>query len=323
MSNIDKSFQRYKILDTCLADESNNWTLEDLVAQCAENDPEKQVGLRTVQMDLQYLRSIYQAPIQVFAGKFYKYASSDFSIFKQMPAGRELAKLQNALQVLDSLTSFSGLSTLNYELKKLANTIQHNLLGTDQMFSEDLDKSSVYLGQILAHLQEQRTLQLSFDKREQRVNINFCPYFMKEQEGHLFVCGWNLERARIQIIALESILECGVSTAAFYQDPTFNASYFRDTIGAQRRSGDLPIVLHLLIDPDFAEELMQYPVHHSQQTISVQTTGTKVALKVIWNDALEARILSYGPKLQVLAPKEFRKRIFSMVKKAKKVYEGE
>jgi predicted DNA-binding transcriptional regulator YafY len=320
MSNIDKSLKRYKILDTCLGDQSRSWTLEDLVAQCSAVDPQKKVGLRTIQMDIQYLRTTYQAPIEVYGGKFYRYAGQ-FSIFKQVPAGHELQKILNALEVINSAANYSIFTNLSYDILKLEESFQQLLHGGQEKILDSPDTRSPSLVEIMQCISQKKSILLSRTKNGQQLQTNLCPYLIKEYEDHLYVCGWNIDRSKINVIALNDIQECAPSEAAFYKDPDFDQSYFQHLIGVHRKMNDHPIILHLMIHPEYASEITQYPLHHSQQTISVLPTGTKIALKVIWNDALEARILSYGPKLQVTAPKELRKRILASIKKTKKEYE--
>lgn len=64
------------------------WTLDDLVEACSDALYEMEgitrgVSVRTVQADLQVMRSDklgYNAPIEVYDNKFYRYADPDYSI---------------------------------------------------------------------------------------------------------------------------------------------------------------------------------------------------------------------------------------------------
>lgn len=78
---------RYKTIDKCLRNRYRRWTLDDLVDACSNALYEMEgipcVSVRTVQADLQVMRSDklgYNAPIEVYDNKFYRYADPDYSI---------------------------------------------------------------------------------------------------------------------------------------------------------------------------------------------------------------------------------------------------
>lgn len=79
---------RYKTIDRCLRNKYRRWTLDDLVDACSDAlcDMEgitKGVSMRTVQSDIQIMRSDklgYNAPIEVYDNKYYRYEDSDYSI---------------------------------------------------------------------------------------------------------------------------------------------------------------------------------------------------------------------------------------------------
>lgn len=91
---------RYKVIDKCLRNKYRRWTLDDLVDACSEALYEmegitKGVSTRTVQMDIQMMRSDklgYKAPIEVYERIYYRYSDPDYSI-TQMPLSLDDCKL--------------------------------------------------------------------------------------------------------------------------------------------------------------------------------------------------------------------------------------
>ena len=83
---------RYKTIDNCLRNKYRRWTLEDLVDACSDALYEmegicKGVSVRTIQADIQMMRSDklgFNAPIEVYEHKYYRYADDNYSI-TQMP----------------------------------------------------------------------------------------------------------------------------------------------------------------------------------------------------------------------------------------------
>lgn len=79
---------RYKTLDRCLRNRYRRWTLDDLVDAVADALYEMEgitrgVSTRTIQGDLQVMRSDrlgYNAPIEVYDGKYYRYSDPTYSI---------------------------------------------------------------------------------------------------------------------------------------------------------------------------------------------------------------------------------------------------
>ncbi len=79
---------RYKTIDRCLRNKYRRWTLDDLVEACSDALYEMEgitrgVSMRTVQADIQMMRSDklgYNAPIEVYDNKFYRYEDPDYSI---------------------------------------------------------------------------------------------------------------------------------------------------------------------------------------------------------------------------------------------------
>lgn len=79
---------RYKTIDRCLRNKYRRWTLDDLVEACSDALYEMEgivrgVSMRTIQGDIHIMRSDklgYNAPIEVYDNKFYRYADPDYSI---------------------------------------------------------------------------------------------------------------------------------------------------------------------------------------------------------------------------------------------------
>lgn len=86
---------RYKTIDKCLCNPYRRWTLEDLVDACSDalyemEGIDKGVSVRTIQSDIQTMRSDklgYNAPIEVYDHKYYRYADEEYSIM-DMPYPR-------------------------------------------------------------------------------------------------------------------------------------------------------------------------------------------------------------------------------------------
>ena len=91
---------RYKTIDRCLRNRYRRWTLEDLVEACSDALYELEgitrgVSARTIQGDLQIMRSDklgYEAPIEVYDNKYYRYEDPDYSI-TDSPINEDICEL--------------------------------------------------------------------------------------------------------------------------------------------------------------------------------------------------------------------------------------
>lgn len=100
---------RYRVIDRCLRNRYRRWAIEDLVDACSEAlyDMEgirKGVSLRTVQADIQMMRSDklgYNAPIEVYEQKYYRYADSNYSIDKVLLKEEDLRVIENTIAILE------------------------------------------------------------------------------------------------------------------------------------------------------------------------------------------------------------------------------
>lgn len=125
---------RYKTIDRCLRNRYRRWTLDDLVEACSDALYELEgiaggVSVRTVQADLQMMRSDklgYNAPIEVYDGKYYRYAEDDYSI-SEAPLNSDMCELLSlAIDRLDKC-DLDGKQEIGCLLIEVKAKLQHML----------------------------------------------------------------------------------------------------------------------------------------------------------------------------------------------------
>ena len=107
---------RYKTIDNCLRNPYRRWTLEDLVDACSDalyeyEGIDKGISKRTVQMDIQMMRSEklgYNAPIVVYENKYYKYEDPEYSITQTPLNEQDLKMMSEAVEVLRFLLFYGN-----------------------------------------------------------------------------------------------------------------------------------------------------------------------------------------------------------------------
>lgn len=121
------ALMRYKTIDRCLRNRYRRWTLDDLVDACSDAlyDMEgitKGVSMRTVQGDLQIMRSDklgYNAPIEVYDNKYYRYADPDYSIFDNPLNKEDYELVSRAVNMLKGLKNEGIMPELSDVLSQL------------------------------------------------------------------------------------------------------------------------------------------------------------------------------------------------------------
>lgn len=118
---------RYKTIDKCLRNRYRRWTIEDLVEACSDALYEmegiaKGVSKRTVQADLQIMRSDklgYNAPIEVYDNKYYRYADAGYSINSNPLNTADYELVEKAVSLIDEVPGGGTLTELRSVLLKL------------------------------------------------------------------------------------------------------------------------------------------------------------------------------------------------------------
>ena len=118
---------RYKTIDKCLRNRYRRWTIEDLVDACSDAlyDMEgiaKGVSMRTVLGDIQIMRSDklgYNAPIEVYDNKFYRYADPEYSINENPLNAEDYALVEKAVCLIGEMPEDNTVKELKTVLSKL------------------------------------------------------------------------------------------------------------------------------------------------------------------------------------------------------------
>jgi hypothetical protein len=123
---------RYKTIDRCLRNKYRRWTLDDLVEACSDALYEMEgimrgVSMRTVQADIQVMRSDklgYNAPIEVYDNKYYRYADDDYSI-DNSPINDDMYELIS--DAVKKLETYEKNGTTTDNLQVVLSKVKHQL----------------------------------------------------------------------------------------------------------------------------------------------------------------------------------------------------
>lgn len=333
MSSNKNALIRYKTLDKCLKNKYKKYTLEDLMEECSQalfefEGKESFVSKRTVQLDLQNMRSEkfgYEAPIEVYERRFYRYSDPEYSIHQISVNENDLKTMNNAVQILKQFKDFSMFRDMNGVIQKLEDTIHST---TDKSIIH-LDKNEQLKG--LEHIDvlyesilNKKVLKIcykSFKAREMNI-LNVHPQLLKEYNNRWFLICYH--KNSIMNLALDRIEAIEMDEKTEYIDKDFNADrYFGEVIGATVSETQRPQNVIFFITKKHAPYVKTKPFHHSQTIMEENETGTTFKICVQLNFELERMILGMGEFIKVLAPRKLKQRIFKSLKDAVNNYSEE
>ena len=326
MASNKNALIRYKTLDRCLRNTYRKYTLEDLMEECSEalfeyEGKESFVSRRTVQLDLQNMRSSrfgYEAPIEVYDRKYYRYSDRDYSIHKIEVNSSDLLAMNNAIQILKQFKDFSMFKDMNGVIQKLEDSVH----SAGQKSVIHLDKNEQLTGlefidplyQAIINRQALRILYQSFKAREANY-LTVHPQLLKEYNNRWFLICWH--KNRMFNLALDRIKEVETDLKTEYKYRDFDAdSYFADVVGVTVVESQRPQEVVFKVDHSNAPYVKTKPIHHSQQVLSEENDGITFSIRVQLNPELERVILGMGSSLTLISPARLRTRILENLKTA-------
>ena len=328
---------RYKTIDKCLQNSYRRWTLDDLIEACTDALYEyegvtNRVGLRTIQSDIQVMRSDklgYNAPIKVVDRKYYTYEDPDYTITNIPLSQQDLNKLTEATDILKQFKGFSHFNDLSVLVQKLEDKVhseRENQSPVIEIEKNENLKGLVFLEPLYQHILNKHVLNIWYQsfKARRPGKITFHPYLLKEYRNRWFVLGRKALNQPILTLALDRINEIEVNNEQkFLEDTGFNPEqFYKDIIGVTVNC-NRPTNIHLFVDRQNAPYVLTKPLHHSQQLVSESENGIEIVIKVIPNFELEREILGFGENIKVISPLKLKSRIHQRLTNATKSYKDE
>ncbi|MCQ9638728.1 WYL domain-containing protein [Chryseobacterium sp. WG14] len=332
MSSNKNALIRYKTLDKCLKNKYRKYTLEDLIDECSEalfefEGKESYVSKRTVQLDLQNMRSEkfgYEAPIEVYERKYYRYSDPEYSIHNISVNESDLKAMNNAVQILKQFKDFSMFKEMNGVIQKLEDSIH----STSQKSVIHLDKNEQlkgleYIDILYESIVGKKVLKIlykSFTARESNL-YTVHPQLLKEFNNRWFlIC---LYKQKMYNLALDRMESIETDDTLLYIDKDLDGDeYFKDIVGVTVSDSIAPRTVVFWVDSGNAPYVKTKPLHKSQEVISEDQEGTLFKICVQINFELERLLLGFGDSLMVHKPKKLRLRMEEKFRIASENYQN-
>ena len=326
---------RYKTIDKCLQNHYKQWTLNDLIEACSDALYEYEgrdinVSKRTIQLDIQLMRSDklgYNAPIEVYDKKFYRYKDEQYSITNIPITENDMNVLSETVEMLKQFKDFSLFSELGGIIQKLEDKVHTE--STNQSAIIHLDKNENLKG--LEHLDvlyqailKKISLTLTYKsfKAREASDIIFHPYILKEFNNRWFIIGVKNKEDKVMTLALDRISNIDYNLDEHYRQIPFKGDdYYKDTVGVSVLNEKQLETSILKFDRTNSPYVVTKPIHHSQEVLEQHPDrSVTISVRVHHNFEFERLILGFGDSCEVIAPKGLRKRIKGKLKKAAGIY---
>ncbi len=331
---------RYKTIDNCLRNPYRQWTLDDLVEACCDALYEmegitKGVSVRTVQGDIQIMRSDklgYNAPIEVYDHKYYRYADRDYSIFNMPMSKGDVALLQEAVDMLRQLEDFDQFNEMSDVVSRLQEKLSITHKGHKPIVNFDNVpdlKGLRMLSPLYNHIAQHHTLRIqyqSFNARQPQEYVLF-PHLLKEFRNRWFLFGSRTSDMVLFNFPLDRIVSFEVVDDLTYCDnPNFDPEhFFDDVIGVSKNINNTPSKVTLWANREQSKYIMTKPLHTSQRLLERNRDDGSCTfeIEVVLNFELYSVLMGYGPGVRVLSPDKAVSYMRTMLSNAARAYEQE
>jgi len=328
---------RYKTLDKCLQNRQRKWTLNDLIQACSDalyelEGRDTNLSKRTIQLDIQIMRSDklgYNAPIEVYDRKYYRYSDEDFTITDVPLNESDMNVLTETVDLLKQFQSFSLFDELGGIIQKLE----------DKIYTEKTNKSSIVHLDTNEDLKGLEHIELIYQgilkkiclrilyrsfKARNASELIIHPLLLKEFNNRWFLLGLVDSNTKKITLALDRIETIDFDLDTSYTQIGFNGDeYYFNTIGVTVLGDNSLMKSILKIDRYNAPYVLTKPFHHSQKLIERRNDGSVIIeLFVHLNYEYERLILGFGEGIEVIQPRLLRNRIKYKLLKASQNYEN-
>lgn len=254
----------------------------------------------------------YNAPIEVYEHKYYRYADKDYSITDMPLSQNDYEVMQEAVDMLRQLQDFDQFSEMSDVVSRLQDKLsisQNNrkpIIHFDNVPDLKGLKLLNPLYNYIAHKQTLRIMYQSFSARQPHEYI-LCPYLLKEFRNRWFLFGSQFKNMKLLNLPLDRIEAYEVMDKLQYRDnPAFDTEhFFDDVIGVSKNIGDKAHHIVFWASPRQSKYISTKPLHPSQQLVQRHEDGScTFSMDVVINRELYSVLMSYGAGICVLEPKK-------------------
>lgn len=335
MAQNKNALLRYRTIDRCLRNTGRRWTLQDLVDACSDalydfEGRSEMVGVRTVQLDIQMMRSDrlgYNAPIEVYERKYYRYSDPAYTISARPLSKHDVEIMERTIDLLRQFDEFDGY----HEMADLVGRLQDKVAGDQRRSIVDFERNPnlrglEFLNPLYDAIAAKKVVRVNYQSfnAAKSSEIVISPYLLKEYRNRWFLFGSRTDDNMLFNLALDRILGFELcDELPYHEDAKFTDDYFDDVVGVSRPLDTAKETVIIRAERSQANYILTKPLHHSQRTLAADTNDGSITfrLEVIINYELVARLLSLGPDILVVSPKSLADKMRDLYRRGAEAYE--
>ena len=302
----------------------------DALAELEGRD--ENVSKRTIEGDLRMMRSDklgYNAPIEVYDTKYYRYSDPDFSITNMPLSENDISMMREAVDMLRQLTDFDQFAEMSDIVGRLQDRLAISESASEPIIHFDSVpqlKGMKWLTPLYQYIRECQTLRIMYQSFKARKPLEFIifPHLLKEFRNRWFVFGTRASDRQLFNLALDRIVSVEPCKDVQYcRNPKFKGvRFFDDVIGVTKDVDSHSQKIRLWVSSTQRNYILTKPLHSSQTVVAENPDGScEIEITVVPNLELYSVIMSYTPGVVVLSPEKIRKYLQSCIKKAAEMYE--
>ncbi len=337
MAQNKNALLRYRTIDRCLRNTGRRWTLQDLVDACSDalyeyEGKAEPVSTRTVQLDLQMMRSDrlgYEAPIEVYDKKYYRYSDSDYSISNRPLSQHDIEVLNRTIDLLRQFDEFDRF----HDMADVVSRLQDKVASAEKRrpivdFERNPNlKGLEHLNPLYDIIASRQTVCVNYRSFNSRVPRPFYlfPYLLKEYRNRWFLFGSRAGDMKLFNLALDRIVDYHICpTIPYKENPDFNEGYFDDVVGVTKHERLKKEKIIFRADNSQASYILTKPIHSSQRLLEkCKVDGSMTfELEVVINPELIGQLLTFGGGIKILSPHSLANRLYDIYRKATSQYES-
>lgn len=206
----------------------------------------------------------------------------------------------------------------------VSNAIKDSHAPMERVEIEDVPSAREFLPIVLEAIQDSRKVTLTyagFNRSRAERDILFRPYLVKRYKQRWYVIGHKEKGGGIRTYALDRVREMKILSDTFEIPEAFRPEdLFGNIVGVT--TSEAPVrTVRLQTTPTQAKYFRALPLHSSQQE-EVHETYSTFTYRLKLNYELVHEIMSLGPAVKVMEPKELRLMVVSQLSETLKQYEN-
>lgn len=205
------------------------------------------------------------------------------------------------------------------KVRQFCNTLLQNISITAKP-QVRLDLSDNTFSQLQEAISKKRLVNMHYYSPFEATNIctNLSPYHLMYNEYAWYVIGNSSFHKNFRSFKLNRIKELKILDKCFIEPDKFDVNEYLGRAWSMRREGRLYNV-KLKFLPEVAHDVAEVQWHNTQKVTFEEDGSAIVEFRVDGLNEITWWILSYGDKVQVLAPRILRQRIIEIAQKVVKV----